>query len=167
MENLDESCGPDALFTARSVIEGVPYSVVRAPFLYERNRMLYPEVWADSVIDLRFVYDGGYAVCRIPAPGQEAIDLEVVIEWMTEDGAFNEGFKSYLRRNAGGFVDAWWILAAADLGELDGAYQPACIDPGGFAFSAQFNADGSANGDVMKVCEGDIALVVGTFQVVP
>lgn len=167
LETLAESCGPDPTFTAQSVLDGVPYTVIDAPFLYDRARSFLPESLPDSRVHLRFVYDGGYAVCRIPAPGQEAIDMEVIIEWITEDGSFREGFRSYLRRNAGGFTDAWFLLATAGVFDLDGSYVSGCIDPRGYAFSAQINRDGSAYGDVTKVCEGDIALIVGTFEIVP
>ena len=35
------------------------------------------------------VFDEGFVVCRIPSPTQPAIDMEVVTEWITEDGAFD------------------------------------------------------------------------------
>ena len=163
LANLQQPCGPDESFTAQRVLDTMPYDELTAPFLYQRDRAFYPETLPDTTVTLRIAYDGGFAVCRIPSPGQEAIDLEVAIEWITADGAFDEGFHAYLRRNAGGFVDAWWIATSAPLSAIHGTYRPVCLDPGGLAFSAELNADGTASGHVMKTCETDIGLDVGVF----
>lgn len=164
VESLDTPCGPDASFTAQAVLDGLPVSDVDAPFLYQKSGPLYPETLPDTTVRFRIVYDGGFAVCRIPAPGQEAFDIEVMVEWITKDGSFDEGFHTYLRRNAGGFVDAWFIAASAPPGGLDGTYNPACLDPNGMVFGATIDADGTATGSVSKVCETDILLEVATWS---
>jgi hypothetical protein len=166
LESLDEECGVEG-FTTRSVLDGLPRSVLEAPFLYDRVRELYPESRADTTATLRLVYDGGFSACRIPSPGQEAIDLQIVVEWVTADGAFDEGFPAYLRRNAGGFVDAWYVAASAPPGTLNGSYAPDCLDPRGFSFDVQVDADGSASASVYKTCETDIALRVGSLTLPP
>ena len=98
----------------------------------EAERLLRAETLADTTVRVRVVYDGGFAVCRIPNPGQEAFDIEVVVEWITEDGSFDEGFHTYLRRNAGGFTDAWYLMMSAPPNGLDGSFDPACLDANGF-----------------------------------
>jgi hypothetical protein len=167
LETLTATCGPDARFTPQAVFDEMPYSVVNAPFLYDRARPSYPETLPDSTVDLRVVYDGGFLACRIPAPGQEALDIEVIIEWRTADGAFNEGFRGYLRKNAGGFVDAWYIFASAPLGGLDGTYVNTCFDPRDYSFDGQIDRDGSSFGAVTKVCESDILFTVGSWMIAP
>lgn len=167
VESLDTPCGPDSTFTAQSVLDGLPVSDLEAPFLYVKNGPLYPETLPDTKVRFRLAYDGGFAVCRIPAAGQEAFDIEVMVEWITADGSFDEGFHTYLRRNAGGFVDAWLLAASAPPGGLDGTFNPACLDPNGFAFSATINADGTAEGYAAKTCETDIMLSVATWSYVP
>ena len=102
--SLSEQCGDDPTFTAQSVLDDLPFDDLTMPFLYDRARALYPETLPDTTIRLRIVYDGGFAACRIPMPGQEAWDIEVVLEFITADGAFDEGFHAYLRRNHSGFV---------------------------------------------------------------
>ena len=93
--------------------------------------------------------------------------MEVLIEWFTADGAFDETFHAYLRRNAGGFTDVWTFAASVPSGGLNGSYTPGCPLDRGFAFSAVIDADRSARGSVSKVCEVDIALQVGGFEVAP
>jgi hypothetical protein len=90
-----------------------------------------------------------------------------MVEWITKDGSFDEGFHTYLRRDAGGFVDAWFVLASAPPGGLDGTYEPACLDASGFTFDATINADGTATGRASKVCEADILLDVATWSYGP
>ena len=167
VESLDTPCGSDPAFTAQAVLDGLPVDELEAPFLYEKNGPLYPEILPDTKVRFRIVYDGGFAVCRIPAPGQEAFDIEVMVEWITADGSFDEGFHTYLRRNAGGFVDAWFVIASAPPGGLDGTYNPACLDANGFAFDATINADGTAMGRASKTCETDILLDIGTWSYGP
>lgn len=163
VETFDTPCGTDPNFTAQAVLDGLPVDDLTAPFLYNTAGSLYPETLPTTTVRVRVVYDGGFAVCRIPAPGQEAFDIEVVAEWITADGAFDEGLHTYLRRNAGGFTDAWYLAASAPFGGLDGAYNPACLDPMGFAFGATFDANGTVTGTVDKTCETDIGLTVGGF----
>lgn len=167
MESLDTQCGPDPTFTGAFVLGGLPVSDLVAPFLYDTMGPLYPETLPDTKVRFRVVYDGGFIVCRIPAPNQEAFDIEVLSEWMTEDGSFDEGFHTYLRRNAKGFVTDWSVLASAPPGGLNGTYDPACLDPSGFGFYATIHDDGTAAGDVSKACETDISLTVGTFSYAP
>ncbi len=163
VESLDTPCGPDPNFTANAVLNGLPFDDFVAPFLYQTDGPLYPETLPDTTVRVRIVYDGGFAVCRIPNPGQEAFDIEVLVEWMTADGAFDEGFHTYLRRNAGGFTDAWFVTVGAPPAGLDGSYDPACFDDNGFGFDATIYADDTAEGRVMKACETDLLLDVGTF----
>ena len=163
VESLDEPCGPDPAFTANAVLDGLPFDDFTASFDYNSSGPLYPETLPDTEVRIRIVYEGGFAVCRIPSPGQEAFDIEVMVEWITTDGAFDEGFHTYLRRNAGGFLDAWLIAAGAPADGLDGSYNPACLDDNGFGFGANINADQTADGGLFKICETDILLDVGTF----
>lgn len=93
--------------------------------------------------------------------------MEVVVEWMTADGAFDEGFHRYLRRNDVGFLDAWIVHASAPVDGLDGRNPPSHPDPQEIVFSALFHADGDVGGDVFKVCEVDITLTVGAFDTTP
>ncbi|MGE0788310.1 MAG: hypothetical protein AB7S26_21735 [Sandaracinaceae bacterium] len=163
LETLDEQCGDDPTFTGRAVIEGLPLDHFTAPFPYERTGPLYPETLPDTNVRVRIAYDGGFIACRIPSPTQPAIDMEVEIDLVTEDGAFDEGFHTYLRRNNFGFLDAWTSVASAPRGGLDGTYAPMCLDDNGFTFAFQVNADGTASGDVSKLCETDILLTVGAY----
>ena len=163
VESLDTPCGDDPTFTAQAVLDGLPVSDFEAPFAYQTDGSLYPESLPDTTVRFRVVYDGGFAVCRIPNPGQEAFDIEVLAEWITADGAFDEGFHTYLRRNAGGFTDAWYMAMSAPANGLDGSYNPACFDPNGFGFSVNFDATGVVDGSVSKICEADILLTVGSF----
>jgi len=167
LESLDEACGDNPEFTGAKVIADLPTADVTVPFLYARDGLLHPETLPDTTLRLRVVYERGFVVCRVPTPTQPAIDMEVVVEWMTADGAFDEGLHTYLRRNDFGFLDAWMIAAGAPQGGLDGSYQPHCPDPRGFGFSALIHADGAVTGDVLKVCEVDIALTVGAFDASP
>jgi hypothetical protein len=167
LESLDEVCGDDTEFTGKAVLAGLPVDDFTTAFPYETARPLYPETLADSSVRVRIVYDSGFVVCRIPQPTQPAIDMEVTVEVMTADGAFNEGFHTYLRRNNFGFVDAWLTVASAPVGGLDGTYDPSCLDAKGLSFSAQVNADGTAEGRVSKICETDILLDVARFNYEP
>jgi hypothetical protein len=163
LESMDAQCGDDPEFTGRAVLQGLPIADFTTDFPYERERDLYPETRPDTRLRIRVVYDEGYIVCRLPMPTQPAIDAEVVVEWITEDGAFDEAFHTYLRRNNFGFVDAWISLATAPHGGLDGAYDPSCLDPLGTTFSVQINPDSSSQGSISKICETDILLDVGRW----
>ncbi len=163
VESLDTPCGEDDAFTAAAVLDGLPLSDFVAPFAYDTDGPLYPETLPDTDVRVRIVYDGGFAVCRIPNPGQEAFDIEVLVEWITADGAFDEGFHTYLRRNAGGFVDGWFLAMGTPADGLDGSYDPACFDDNGFGFGATLYADATADGFVDKLCETDLLLTVGSF----
>ncbi|HHH28090.1 MAG TPA: hypothetical protein ENK57_07065 [Polyangiaceae bacterium] len=169
LESLTEACGDDPLFTGAAVLAGLPNDDVTTPFPYERDRpaALYPETLPDTLIRVRVAYDGGFVVCRIPMPTQPAIDMEVVVEWMTQDGAFDEGVHTYLRRNGFGFLDAWTSAASVPLGGLNGSYVNPCLDGRDFSFAVQFNADGSVRGAISKVCETDLFLDVGRFMFTP
>ncbi|MCB9594150.1 MAG: hypothetical protein H6719_15565 [Sandaracinaceae bacterium] len=167
LETMTEACGDDPTFTGDAVLAGLPVRDLTTAFPYERGRATYPETLPDTNLRLRIVYEGGFVVCRLPSPTQPAIDMEVVVEWITEDGAFDEAMHTYLRRNDFGFVDAWTTVGSAPVGGLDGTYTPACLDPNGFSFAAQVNADGTAEGSISKVCETDIGLDVGRFAYAP
>lgn len=163
LETLTASCGADLTFTGGHVLAQLPIKDVNADFPYDKTS-LFPESLSDTKMRMRIVYDGGFVVCRVPSPTQPAIDIEVVVEWISEDGAFDEGLHTYLRRNNFGFVDAWTTNASAVTHHaLDGTYNPNCANAKGMAFSAQVNADGSAEGMIMKICEFDSAVPVGTF----
>ncbi len=164
LESLDEACGEDETFTARKVLADLPVDTYTGPFLYDRARAFYPETRPDTVGTFRIRYEGGYAVCRIPMPTQPAIDIEAVVELETEDGAFDEGLHTYLRRDNFGFVDAWYVAAGFPVNGLDGDYDPDCLLPAGFAFSIQVDADGSHVTEMLKVCEQSIALPVGRIE---
>jgi len=166
LESMSEPCGEDATFTGNAVWGGFPYPDLTVPFTYTTDGPLYPETLPPTTLRLRVVReDEGYVVCRIPSPEQPAIDMEVMIEWITADGQLDEGFHTYLRRNDFGFVDGWFVAMGAN--ELDGAFDPNCLDPNGFAFGATYLIDRSVSGDVGKICETDILLTVGTFEHTP
>jgi hypothetical protein len=167
LEDLNEACGDRAAFSAGNVLAELPFGVIDAPFLYDRARATYPESRADTAVSVRIAYAGGFAVCRIEAPGRAAIDMEVAIEWRTADGAFDEGLQGYLRKNDFGFLDAWFVQTSLPVGSLTGTYSPACPLTRDMAFSAQIDRTGAANGSVMKTCEGDIGLEVGRFEITP
>ncbi|MCB9614290.1 MAG: hypothetical protein H6722_17780 [Sandaracinus sp.] len=162
LEALDQPCGREG-FTAQSVLQGIPYTELVAPFLYEheRDEMLYPETLPDTELTLRLQYVGGFLVCRIPSEDQVAMDIEIAARWRTADGAFDEVLHAYLRRNDFGFVDAWTTVASRQHDTLTGTYSPACLDPRGISFAAQIDADGSASATITKTCETDIGLTVG------
>ncbi|MFO0615460.1 MAG: hypothetical protein U0414_22900 [Polyangiaceae bacterium] len=164
VESLDTPCGSDPNFTAKAVLAGLPVSDVSAPFPYDKTDPKYPETLPETTVRVRVVYDGGFAVCRIPAPGQEAFDIEVLAEWITKDGSFDEGFHTYLRRNAGGFTNAWYLAMSAPKGGLDGTFDPNCFDDNGFSFDATFDASGTVDGSVYKTCETDFGVHTGSFH---
>lgn len=167
LESMDAPCGTNTAFTPRAVLEGLPVTDFTAPFLYQRNRSAnqYPELLPDTTVRVRIVYDGGFLVCRIPSPDQPALDIQIMAELITEDGAFDEGFPAYLRRNDFGFLDAWLVDASAPYGALHGSYLPNCaLDPGGYAFGIQVEPNGHASGGVTRLCETDILLDIATFD---
>ena len=163
---LTEPCGGLPDLTGEQVLRYVRPEGYHAPFLYERSAMYFPETLPDTRSHVRVAYSGGFVVCRIPAPGQEAIDMEVDVEQFTDDGAFNEGFHTYLRRTRSKFVDnANTIGSVASWSELNGSYDPHCRDALGMGFSAEFYLDGSASGSIAKTCEVDIGAQVGSWMV--
>jgi hypothetical protein len=165
LESPDEPCGADPEFTPRAILERLPTTDFTAPFLYDRERISYPEVLADTNIRVRVIFDQGFMVCRIPSPDQPALDLQIVVEWITEDGAFDEGFPAYLRKNNFGFVDAYEIAATIPLGGLAGSYTPICsIDPGAYSFGISIEPDGHATGSSYRVCETDLSFMIGSFD---
>jgi hypothetical protein len=164
VESLDTPCGSDSEFTAQSVLNTLP-DVIEAPFLYRRGDP-YGETLVDTTVAIRLFADG-FVVCRLPSEDQPAFDIEVVADWVTADGAFDEGLHGYIRKNGFGFVDAVLVFGSAPAGGLDGTYSPACPAPGGIGFFAQIETDGSATGNVSKICEADILLDVGTFAAAP
>jgi len=167
LEDLNEGCGPREGFTAGNVLAELPFDTIEAPFLYERMRATYPETRADTTLSLRIAYAGGFAVCRLETEDRAAIDMEVVLEWQTADGAFDEGIHAYLRKNDFGFLDAWFVLSTLPVGSIEGTYTPACPLPRDLSFSAQIERTGAASGSVNKTCEADIGLTVGSFAVAP
>lgn len=167
LESADAHCGDDLDFTPAQVLTTLPVADFTAPFLYDRARPanLYPESLPDTEVRVRLVFEGGFMVCRLPSPDQPALDLQITVEWITADGALNEGFPAYLRRNNFGFLDAWLMAASQPLGGLHGSYSPNCaLDPGGYSFETQVEPDGHATGSMHRVCETDLALTVGTFD---
>lgn len=161
VEDMDAPCGEGLTFTANNVLSELPVDDVTAPFTYRRAGGLYPETARDTSGRLRIVYEGGFVVCRLPSIEQPAFDIEVAVEWMTGDGAFDEGIHTYLRKNGFGFVDAWWVLGTWRHGTLDGTYRSSCLDPNGYGFSAQIDRDGTVSASMTKTCETDIALEIG------
>lgn len=164
VEDLDEPCGETLSFTARSVLNELPSDDITGPFLYNRTGTLYPETRPDTSGRLRIQYEGGFIVCRLPMIEQPAFDIEVSVEWMTGDGAFDEGAHTYLRKNGFGFVDAWYVVGSWPHGGLDGDYDSTCLDPRGYSLSGQVDRDGTTAVSVFKTCETDIGLEVGTLQ---
>lgn len=162
---LTEPCGGLPDLTGAQVLKYVRPEGYHAPFLYQRSAMYFPEILPDTRSHVRVAYSGGFVACRIPAPGQEAIDMEVEVEYLTDDGAFSEGFRTYLRRTRSKFVDnANTVAAVASWSELNGSYDPRCRDALGVGFAAEFNADGSASGSIDKTCEVDIGAQVGSWM---
>ena len=167
LESLSDSCGNDMMFTGAKVLADLPVSDISADFIYSKMPP-FPETLANTKLRIRIVYDGGFVVCRLPSPAQPAIDMEVVVEWISQDGSFDEGHHTYLRRNNFGFLDAWQSnSSAASHNALDGSYKATCSNPKGISFSAQVNADGTAEGQILKTCEFDSAVPVGSFAYAP
>lgn len=182
LENLDEGCAGDPTFTGRAILDSMPYKTFETAFVYEHDRpaILYPETLPPTTIRVTVAYEeGGYIACRNPNDSQPAIDMEATIEMVTADGQFDEGFHTYLRRNNFGFLDAWMFAMGADNDDLDGSYDPNCLDPNGFSIGFLiFNSTGSVNGgdgevdhhaegDIAKACETDLPLTVGVFNYTP
>ena len=168
LDDLDAPCGDRAGFTPRAVLAELPRRTIRGVFRYERARRFYPETLPDTEAEITMAFrEGGFAACRIEAPGRAALDLEIVLEWRTLDGAFDEGLHTYLRKNDFGFVDAWYSVGSLPPSALNGTYQPRCLDPGDLAFSTQVDRSGETSATVTKTCERDIALVVGTTTIAP
>jgi hypothetical protein len=164
VEDLDAPCGETLSFTARSVLDELPSDDIIGPFVYNRSGALYPETRPDTSGRLRIQYEGGFIVCRLPMIEQPAFDIEVSLEWLTGDGAFDEGVHTYLRKNGFGFVDAWYVVGSWPHGALDGEYDSTCLDPSGYSLSGQIDRDGTTAVSVFKTCETDIGLEVGTLQ---
>lgn len=170
LESMNDSCGADDTFTPAMVLGTLPTTDFVAPFLYDRDRTPaeggYPEVLPDTNVRLRIVFEEDFfMVCRLPSPEQPALDIQVVLEWITADGAFDEGLPAYLRRNDFGFLDTWEMAASVPLGGLNGTYTPICsLDPGDYSFGASVEPDGHATGTVYRVCETDLPLMIGGFD---
>jgi hypothetical protein len=163
---LTEPCGNLPWLTGAHVLSYVRPEGYHAPFGYQRSAMYFPEILPDTRSHVRVAYDSGFVVCRIPAPGQEAIDMEVEVEVLTDDGAFDEGLHAYLRRTNSKFVDnAHTVASVESWSELSGAYDPRCRDALGITFEAELHSDGSARGGISKVCEVDIVTEVGSWAV--
>ena len=165
LESLSDTCGGIATLTGQHALDYLGATPIVAPFHYDRDRIDYPETRADTTLTFRPMFDNGFIVCRIPQPGQEAIDLELKVELTTEDGAFDEGLHSFLTyrrsqfRDAADFVDGRSMIPF-----VHGAYTPNCFDPAGITYSAEFHPDGhSAIGRIAKACETDISLEVGNW----
>jgi hypothetical protein len=166
LESSSEPCGFED-FTINTVLSALPYTEFTTTFPYIRDREFYPEVNPDSTITVRISYDGGVAACRIPMPGQEAIDLEVRVEFITADGKFNEGLHAYLRRDRTSMVDWFNMVASVPTSGLSGFYGPACFDANGYVFHVNIFGDGHAEGAISKTCETDIYLDIGAFEYTP
>lgn len=164
LESLDAPCGPFDDFTAESVLTGLAPWERTGPLEYENEGALYPETLSNTTMTVRVTFPAeGYIVCRIPMAGQEALDLEAVLEWQSEDGAFDEGQHTYIRRNYGGFLDAFTSVSALNPDELTGTYSPACPAAGGVSIAPRWNDTGDAESVVSKVCEVDIGLSVAQW----
>lgn len=164
LESLDAPCGPFDDFTAEWVLTNLAPWERTGPLDYENAGPLYPETLADTTMTVRVTFPAeGYIVCRIPMPGQEALDLEAVVEWVSEDGAFDEGQHTYIRRNYGGFLDAFTSVSALSPNELTGTYSPGCPDAGGVSIAPRWNDAGDAEAGLFKTCEVDIGLTVGQW----
>jgi len=158
-------CAPPAVWRAPAAARRLPSTDFTAPFLYDRDRDGYPEVLPDTNVRIRTIFDQGFMVCRIPSPTHPALDLQITVEWITEDGALDEGFPAYLRKNNFGFVDAYEIAASIPLGGLGFSYTPICsLDPGPYSFGMSIEPDGHATGSMYRVCETDLSLLIGSFD---
>ncbi len=164
LEALDETCGDIEGFTGQSVLDLLEPAVREGPFDYNNGGPLYPETLADTTMSVRVTYVGGYVVCRIPSVGQEALDIEAILEWQTADGAFDEGQQTYIRDNAGGFLDAITTVSALEPNEIHGTYDHDCLDAGPISFAPRYNDDDTADGVVLKTCETDIGLTLGDWS---
>lgn len=164
LESADDPCGPFDDFTGAWVIENLAPLERTGPLDYDNAGPLYPEALMDTTMTVRVTFpEDGYTVCRIPSPGQEALDLEAVLEWQSEDGAFDEGQHTYVRRNYGGFLEAFTGVGALEPAELSGTYTPGCPDAGGISIAPRWNDTGDAEAGLFKTCEVDIGLTVGQW----
>lgn len=166
LESLDATCGGIPTLTGNSVL-GYVVSSYDVPLDYNQAGSIYPESLPDARITVNMAYDGGYVVCR-PLPGQEAIDIEAKMEIISSDGAFNEGLHPYFRHTNSVFTDNVSVLAVIDsTANLHGTYNPGCSVGDALMVSASFESDGALYGDMSKVCEGDMALVVAAWERLP
>lgn len=163
LEGLDEPCGDIEEFTGQWVLDWLESDSWAGPLDYNNDGMPYPEVLPDTSMRVRVHGLDGYIVCRIPAPGQEAIDMEAIIEWATDDGAFDEGQHTYIRRNYGGFLMAVTSVATVDPENIHGTYDHSCLDAGTISLGLRWNDDGTGEGIVSKVCEVDFAVTLGDW----
>lgn len=164
VESLDETCGGVEGFTAQFVFDTLEPAQRSGPFDYANDGPIYPETLDDTNMTVTVHYEDGFIVCRVPAPGQEAFDIEAIIEWQSEDGAFDEGQQTYIRRNARGFVDAITLIMTVAPGDIYGTYVHDCLDAGPISFGPNFEEDDSANGFAFKICETDIGLVLADWN---
>lgn len=163
LETLDATCGDIDGFTGQSVLDLLEPTLREGPLDYANAGPLYPETLADTTMSVRITYVGGYVVCRVPALGQEALDIEAIVEWQTSDGAFDEGQQTYIRDNAGGFLDAITSVSVLEPNEIHGSYDNDCLGAGAISFAPRYNDDGTATGTVLKTCEVDIGLTLGDW----
>ncbi len=163
LEGLDESCGGIDEFTGQWVLDQLESGPWTGPLDYANDGPLYPEVLSDTSMTVRVHPLDGFVVCRIPAVGQEAIDMEAVVEWTTADGALDEGQHTYVRRNYGGFLMAVTTVATVAPQNIHGTYDHACPDAGALSLALRWNDDGTSEGTVSKVCEVDFGLTVGDW----
>lgn len=166
VESLDAPCGDDPTFTASAALGRLPSYDFVVPFHYEPHgedlpEDERPETLPDSQVRVRIVYGGGIVVCRPPNPDYEhdvaELEFEIVVEWMTEDGAFNEGAHGYMRAYPESEEPEWSILAYRE--GLQGSFEAGCSDS--FFFDLRGDAT-AAEGDITNGC-GDYGLILASF----
>lgn len=164
LEDDDALCGGVKAFNGGLIKAGLEPLSRTGPLDYDETSPLYPDASATTPMTLSITFpEDGYVVCRIPNPGQEALDLEAVLEWQTEDGRFDEGQHTYVRRNARGFLMASTGVMSFAPGEINGSYTPACPAAGPVSLAPRWNFDGTAEAFVSKTCEVDIGLSAGSW----
>ena len=157
-------CGDVKDFNGALVRDGLEPLSRTGPLDYDETSPLYPDDFPTTDMTLTIAFpEDGYVVCRIPSAGQEALDLEAVIEWQTDDGRFDEGQHTYVRRNARGFLLATTSVMSFSPEGIHGSYSPDCPDAGSIGLGPRWNFDGTAESTINKTCEVDIGLSVGNW----
>lgn len=168
LEDDDQLCGGLEGFNGASVKSGLEPLSRTGVLDYNELGPLYPDTLPDTDMTLSITFpEDGFVVCRIPSAGQEALDIEAVLEWRSDDGQFDEAQHTYVRRNFRGFLMAYTGVASIDAQNIHGTYSPGCPDAQSISIGPRWNDDGTAQTGISKTCETDIGLQTGEWTSSP